>query len=138
MKVLSVRQPWAWALIYGGKDIENRSWKTQYRGPVAIHASKGMTKQEYFEFVDAVELMQIMYDFTSISIPNFTDLVRGQIIGVVDLVDVVEISDSPWFFGDFGWVMQNPCPVAPTNYKGMLGLRDYRGARLNLSSRIQT
>ena len=40
MKTLSVRQPWAWLIVYGGKDIENRSWRTPYRGPLLIHAGK--------------------------------------------------------------------------------------------------
>ena len=34
-----MRPPWAWATIYGGKDVENRSWRTAYRGPLLIHAS---------------------------------------------------------------------------------------------------
>ena len=40
MRVLTVRQPWAWALIHGGKDVENRvrNIAGDYRGPVAIHA----------------------------------------------------------------------------------------------------
>ncbi len=38
MKALSVRQPFAWAIVHGGKDVENRSWATSYRGPVLIHA----------------------------------------------------------------------------------------------------
>ena len=37
---LSVRQPWAWALLYGGKTIENRKWTTHYRGRIWIHASE--------------------------------------------------------------------------------------------------
>ena len=44
---LSVRQPWAWAIIHAGKDIENRSWATKFRGRVLIHASKGMTQEEF-------------------------------------------------------------------------------------------
>ena len=40
MKVLSVRQPWAWAIIHGGKDVENRNWDTKFRGRLAIHAGK--------------------------------------------------------------------------------------------------
>lgn len=42
MKGISVRQPWAWSIIHGGKDVENRSRNIagSYRGPVAIHASK--------------------------------------------------------------------------------------------------
>jgi hypothetical protein len=40
MKVITVRQPWAWAIAKGYKDIENRGWTTTYRGPLAIHAAK--------------------------------------------------------------------------------------------------
>lgn len=44
---LSIRQPWAWLIIHGGKDIENRTWPTRFRGRVAVHAGKGMTRDEY-------------------------------------------------------------------------------------------
>jgi hypothetical protein len=40
VKALTVRQPWAWATIYAGKDVENRRWRTTYRGPLLIHAGK--------------------------------------------------------------------------------------------------
>ena len=39
MQVLSVRQPWAWAIARGHKEIENRTWDATYRGVLAIHAS---------------------------------------------------------------------------------------------------
>ena len=39
LRVLAVRQPWAWAIVHGGKDVENRARSLgPYRGPVAIHA----------------------------------------------------------------------------------------------------
>ena len=52
---LSVRQPWAWALIHGGKDVENRTemavrnggMRAQVGKRIAVHASKGMTREEY-------------------------------------------------------------------------------------------
>ena len=39
MKCLSIRQPWAWAIIHAGKDIENRCWPTSYRGPDGVIAN---------------------------------------------------------------------------------------------------
>ena len=39
MQLLSVRQPWAWAIARGRKRVENRNWAPSYRGPVAIYAS---------------------------------------------------------------------------------------------------
>ena len=47
MKAITVRPVWAWAIIYAGKNIENRSWRTHLRGPIAIHASKNITRSEY-------------------------------------------------------------------------------------------
>ncbi|MFH5231911.1 hypothetical protein [Antrihabitans spumae] len=38
MKALTVQQPWAWAIMHGGKTIENRTQLWKYRGPLAIHA----------------------------------------------------------------------------------------------------
>lgn len=40
MKALSLWQPWASAIAAGAKRIETRSWRTSYRGPLAIHAAK--------------------------------------------------------------------------------------------------
>ena len=47
MKAISVRQPWAWAIISALKDIENRGWPIHYRGDILIHAAKTCTKKEY-------------------------------------------------------------------------------------------
>ena len=41
--VLSVRQPWAWLLCEGLKDVENRNWRTNYRGELFIHAGKSFS-----------------------------------------------------------------------------------------------
>jgi len=44
-RALSIRQPWAYAILHLGKDIENRPWRTNFRGPLLIHASlKGRTR----------------------------------------------------------------------------------------------
>lgn len=119
MKALTVRQPWAWA-IFHGKDIENRDWQTTYRGPLLIHAAKGMTKNEYI-LADAY-----IAAYGKITTPHFDALPRGVILGVVDVVDCVPIHSSPWFMGRYGFVLanqqlfDNPIPI-----KGALGLWDY-------------
>jgi hypothetical protein len=126
MKILSVRQPWAWALIFAGKDIENRSWTTSYRGPIAIHASKGMTRREYNEAKNFILNIGIE------RVPLQDELEFGKVIGVVDLVGSISSTeynfgsqDSEWFQGPHGWIVENPKPVIPFIYTGALGLRDF-------------
>lgn len=41
-KVLTLTQPWAILVALGAKKIETRSWRTSYRGPLAIHAAQGL------------------------------------------------------------------------------------------------
>lgn len=123
MKALSVRQPWAWFLLHG-KPVENRDWSSRYRGPLAIHASKSMTKAEYFEAVDMVrrfdpDLVRRM--------PGPAEMVKGAIIGTVNMVDCVKQLESPWFFGPWGFVLHNPVEfVEPIYVKGSLGLWEWK------------
>lgn len=80
MRVLTVRQPWAWAIIHGGKNVENRRRSLgPYRGLVAIHAGIG----EYVKGTAAGEALKAAH---GTEIP--TTLHFGAVIGVVDLVDV--------------------------------------------------
>ena len=47
MKALSIRQPWAWLIVHGHKDIENRTWTTSFRGRLLVHAGKSFDKEGY-------------------------------------------------------------------------------------------
>jgi len=119
MKVLSIRQPWAWLIINAGKDIENRNWKTSFRGNILVHAAKGMTKQEY---ENAMNFVVTNHDIPlNFHEPKFEELQRGGIIGMVEIVDCVSYSNSPWFFGDYGFVLKNPYPLPFKPCKGQLG-----------------
>lgn len=116
MKALSIRQPWAWLIIHGGKDIENRTWTTSYRGPLLIHAAKGMTQAEYRDAV-------LFALDRGVCVPDWHELKRGGIIGAVDLAHTVAFSSSPWFAGNghFGFVLRNPKPLPFHPCKGALG-----------------
>ena len=113
MKAISINQPWAWAILHGGKDIENRDWKTSYRGKVLIHAG--------LKF-DASGLEFVEQQCGLLIPPN--DRPRGAILGEVEIVDCVTESDSPWFFGRYGFVLRNPKPMTPRRCKGALGFFD--------------
>ena len=116
---ISIRQPWAWLIINAGKDIENRSWPTRFRGRVLIHASKGMTRQEYEDAMNwVVTNGGITLNFHE---PTFDELQRGGIVGETEIVDCVTQSNSPWFVGEYGFVMRNTKPLPFRVCKGALG-----------------
>lgn len=122
MKVLSIRQPWAWLIVNGGKDIENRKWSTKYRGPVLIHASKGMTRAEFHAAKDFA--FWAYGGCLCTNFPSFDDLERGGIVGLAEIVDCVSQSKSPWFMGDFGFVLRNARLLPFFPMRGMLGFFD--------------
>ena len=97
IRCLAVRQPWAWAIMSGAKDIENRSWSTDYRGPIAILASS--MKTEVNQIAKAGKLPP-------------RDFVYSALIGMVDLVDVVPMSEAleanPWAWGPYCWRVAKP------------------------------
>jgi hypothetical protein len=114
MKCISIKQPWAWLIVHGHKDIENRDWLTRYRGPVAIHAGKYVPTPE--------ELFYIKSQF-GIDVPR-AQLQFGGIVGKSEIIDCVEEHESRWFFGAYGFVLRNSVPVDFIAYKGALGLFD--------------
>lgn len=112
---LSIRQPWAWLIVNGHKDIENRDWAAHFRGDFLIHAAKGMTNDEY-------ETALFVAQKNGIRIPTKNDLVRGAIIGAAELNQCVTTSESPWFFGTYGFLLRNAVAFTdPIPYKGSLG-----------------
>jgi len=139
VKILTVRQPWAHAIIRLGKDVENRSRNIagEYRGLVAIHAAKGQ-----LSISDSLDAGKFIYGLTGF-MPLFTlPDGLGAIIGVVDLVDVHSpVTDLTHFdhcqdeagalcsvwaeLRAWHLVLANPRPLAePIPYRGALGLRE--------------
>lgn len=90
VKALSIRQPWPDHIFNGGKDVENRKWSTNYRGWFIIHAG--------IAFDGAVPAA-------------LADLPRGGIVGMARIVDCVEDMDSNWFFGPYGFVLEDAFQV---------------------------
>lgn len=117
---LSVRQPWAWAIVSGGKDVENRTTFAVTKGatdprPIAIHAAKGMTREEY---EDAASFMASI----GVICPPPAQLVRRAIIGTATVTAVVKSSKSPWFFGPRGLTLTDQTALLePIPSAGMLG-----------------
>ena len=98
MRALTIRQPWAWAIFNAGKDIENRGYRPwqdrDHTETIAIHAASRK---------DNLELLP-----RGLNRPKPEELATGAIIGVVDVVNVVDHHRSRWFTGPWGWVLRNP------------------------------
>jgi hypothetical protein len=109
LKALSIMQPWAWLIVNGHKDIENRTWWTNYRGPVLIHAGKK---------ADA-HFMPPHWEWSHITPPEAFDF--GGIIGRAEIIDCTRDSLSPWFHGPFGFVLDNMEPLPFQPCRGALG-----------------
>jgi hypothetical protein len=124
MKALSVRAPWWWFILHAGKDIENRDWHTNFRGTVYLHASKWFSLQEVYG--DSQEAMGIAREAnpTIHAAITFGEMkaTGGCLVGKIDILDCVSESASPWFFGEFGFVLSNPVVFdKPIPFKGALG-----------------
>ena len=110
MKIIVIRQPWAWLIVNGYKPIENRSWATKYRGPLLIQASARKPAEEDLAFARR-KRVKLPIDFE-----------LGGIVGSVHLDDCVFKSRSKWFSGPVGWVLAKPKRLPFVPVKGRLGL----------------
>ncbi|MDZ8264250.1 ASCH domain-containing protein [Nostoc sp. ChiQUE01b] len=117
MKALSVRQPWVWAIIYALKDIENRGWPIHYRGDILIHAAKTCTKKAYFEAKEFCQGMGVLS-------PELKSLRRGQVIGIVTIVDCrfSQVASGWGISEQYHWQLENPREITPIPYIGRLGI----------------
>lgn len=145
MKALSIKQPWASLITYGIKDIENRTWRTHFRGKIYIHASaKGYSNDdELFNWEQAKA-----YWSKRDSIIESTKI-KSAIIGEVEIVDCVVNHPSIWaektpIIGKtvegedlyqhkpiWNWVLANPVlyekPIL--NVKGKLSFWEFEGCK---------
>jgi ASCH domain len=121
---LSIKQPWAGLIMAGIKPVENRTWRTHYRGPLVVCASAKPDRDAYNDL--AVRPGLTVTERVSVKLFEDHELLRpnGVALGTVDLLDVVEGYDSPWSsVGQLQWVLANPERfVVPFPVKGKLGL----------------
>jgi hypothetical protein len=109
--VLSIRHPWSWAIMHGGKDVENRGARTNYRGRIWIHVPVTI------EPID-------MSRYTSARPPVDALVATRTIIGSVEIVNAVRDYQSPWAVpGRWHWVLRDPVALTTTvPCRGMPGL----------------
>lgn len=112
MKAITIRQPYASLIVYKEKEFETRSWRTQYRGPIAIHAAAKHDDDAKIFSIDAK------------IIENYDEMPLGKIIAIAKLVDCHKIvryggrgldSESP------GWLDTERGIYIPSSKELMLG-----------------
>jgi hypothetical protein len=111
LRALSLKQPWAWLVVNGYKDIENRDWRTHHRGALLIHAS--MSKQDF-----STATLERISRRHGVVVPSELDI--GGIVGVVDVADCVTRHRSKWFAGEYGWILENPRRLPFRECKGFV------------------
>lgn len=131
---LSVQQPWAWVVVRGLKEIENRSWSTNYRGRLFIHAGKTVVPHFDILVEEIVNMLdrqhtnkQLIGEFLdwgfaagSLSKTPGPELGFGAMVGEVDLVGWITRSDSLWHEdGLIGWQLEKAKAYKePIPYRG--------------------
>lgn len=113
MKCLSVQQPWAHAIIHLEKRIENRTWRTNHRGPLAIHASKSRGR---------------LGDLAAMGLHESPEeaMAFGAVIGIVEVLDCVPLAEAsgPYAEGPWCWLLGSPLAITPFAYRGRTLLFD--------------
>ena len=129
MKVLSLTEPYATLIKNGIKTIETRSWKTNYRGKLYIHASSTKIPKEYKNNKELMSLVDI------------NNLNYGYIICSCDLVDCIEMTkefienvkqnkneyiSGVYAKGRYAWILKNIEIIEnPIKAKGHLGIWNF-------------
>ena len=122
-RALSIRTPWDYAILHLGKDVENRPQSHSFRGPLLIQCSTSWRPTDIAEATAFIR--QLAQEGRAPASPPPSSRLygrRGMIVGMVDVVDCVTRSESPWFFGPVGFTLANPRPLPkPIPCRGMLG-----------------
>jgi hypothetical protein len=136
MRILSMREPWLFAVLHLGKLVENRKWNTHYRGPILLHRSKG-TKVADVSFGLGWMQERHLIEPRDTRWPGLENLPRGGICGYAEIADVIRPeskltgealfkfhdADVRWWMREqFGFVLKNVRPLPFIPWPGALSL----------------
>ncbi|MEM6484185.1 MAG: ASCH domain-containing protein [Pseudomonadota bacterium] len=124
MKALTIHQPWASLILLGIKRYENRTWRTNYRGPLAIHAGSSRASWDIAEADPAIAADLEQHGLNRQTAPH------GVILGAVWLADCIGINlipadaqSDPYASGPWCWVLASPTMLQKSlDCSGKLGL----------------
>lgn len=133
MKALSILQPWAWLIVNGHKPVENRTWKTNFRGQVLIHAGKGLDVNADNDIWNNRHPVTGEQSERTAGLMHPNEWERGGIVGIATITDCVTSFDSAYFEGPFGFVMADAKPCTFVPWRGQLGFFDVPDDVINLA-----
>ena len=130
MKAITIKQPWASLIVHGIKDVENRSWKTNYRGRIYIHAGSDKNVFPRIRLLSNEQLSICVEKCEIVELEEADDSSFSAIIGEVDIIECVKGHSSIWAEeGVYNWVLANPVrydhPIL--NVKGKQSFWNYEG-----------
>lgn len=133
MKVLSLKEPFATLILTNKKQVETRSWKTNYRGEIYIHASISKISKEV---LNRQELMNLV---------NLNNLHYSEIICKCTLIDCIYMTKEyvenmkknnyqeyicgEYKEGRYAWLLKDIEPIKTIKAKGSLGIWEYYNAK---------
>jgi len=143
MRAITIHQPWAQLIALGLKQYETRSWRTGYRGPIAIHAGKAWKREQIAQQCEFVHCLRREFGANDQRVLTFEENPPlGAIVAIANLVLCKHISchlKETWVetlpelerrFGDFsknrfGWKLADVRKLSePVNLNGHQGLWD--------------
>lgn len=117
MKALSIQQPWAYAILYLGKRVENRTWHSDFRGPIYIHAGLRVDRDSFDDLEDMIRKLPEPRPKAHL----------GALLGTATVTDCVRVEEVPpeqqsWANGPWCFILDDVKPLPkPIAYKGALG-----------------
>lgn len=108
MKAITIKEPWATLIAEGYKEYEFRTWKTNFRGEILIHAGKGVDRAAMKRF----QHLNLKYS-------------KGAIIAKATITDCVKVDDELKKF------LNKKDPLV---YKNIIESEDYRGFGFKLEN----
>jgi len=96
MKTLSIKQPWAHLIASGIKDIENRTWRTNFRGKIHIHVSgKPISRENLYDVLNEKQ-WDFVFQMDLLNKYDPDNIYYSAIIGEVEIIDCVINHPSIW------------------------------------------